>query len=140
MNLPQLIAIYSVIEVAMQPAETVKHFSIAPEPLEFQPGEVIFAQGEIGEVMYGILTGTIEMQVHGKTVETLEAGDVFGEGAIVQDSHTRASTAVAKTYCQLAILDQERFMFAVQNTPMFALEVMRSFSNRLRAFKRQQSN
>ena len=44
---------------------------------------------------------------------------------------TRTYTAIAKTDCQLAFLDRERFLFAVQETPMFALKVMKSYSERL---------
>jgi CRP-like cAMP-binding protein len=36
---------------------------------------------------------------------------------------------------EIAIVDQERFLFAVQETPMFALEVMRSYSDRFRCLK-----
>jgi CRP-like cAMP-binding protein len=43
----------------------------------------------------------------------------------------RTYTAVAKTDCKVAFLDQRRFFFAVQETPMFALEVMKSYSERM---------
>ncbi|GGA16027.1 hypothetical protein CYANOKiyG1_30080 [Okeania sp. KiyG1] len=36
---------------------------------------------------------------------------------------------------KLAYLDQERFLFVVQETPLFALSVIRSYSNRLRKIK-----
>jgi CRP-like cAMP-binding protein len=119
----------------MKPSVSVELFSTIPEPLTFELGETIFTQGTTGEVMYGIISGEIEMQVNGKVVETLVAGDVFGEGALVQEDHSRASTAVAKTPCTLAMIDRERFMFLVQNTPMFALDVILSLSNRLRSLK-----
>ncbi|MGB7414138.1 MAG: hypothetical protein WA902_08005 [Thermosynechococcaceae cyanobacterium] len=45
-------------------------------------------------------------------------------------------TLIATTNGKLAALNQHRFLFAIQNTPMFAIEVMRSYSNRLRQFKR----
>ena len=41
----------------------------------------------------------------------------------------------AKTDSLLAFLDREHFMFAVQQTPMFALEVMKSYSDRLRRLR-----
>ncbi len=45
------------------------------------------------------------------------------------------STAKAKTDCKIAILDQEHFLFDVQETSLFALEVMRSYSDLFRSFK-----
>jgi CRP/FNR family transcriptional regulator, cyclic AMP receptor protein len=62
---------------------------------------------------------------------------VFGEGVLVHPSKMRASTAIARTNCTLACLDEKRFLFAIQNTPMFAVEIMRSFSERLRRLKQQ---
>ncbi|MBD2102846.1 cyclic nucleotide-binding domain-containing protein [Leptolyngbya sp. FACHB-261] len=120
----------------LEPAEVVRIFQRQLEPKLFSAGEVIFEEGQPGDVMYGILEGEVDLVVNGKTVETIKTGDVFGEGALVHQDGLRASTAIAKTDCNLAFLDQKRFLFAVQETPMFALEVMRSFSNRLRHLKR----
>jgi CRP-like cAMP-binding protein len=103
--------------------------------IKFSAGEVIFQRGEHGEEMYGLLSGEVELKVNDQVKETIKAGDVFGEGAIVQPTHTRASTAIAKTDCEIAALDRERFLFAIQETPLFALEVIKSLSDRLRALK-----
>ncbi len=118
----------------LQPAETVKLFEKQPEQT-YTVGQIIFEEGQRGEIMFGILQGEIELWVNGEVVETLIAGDVFGEGALVQPDKTRASTAIAKTDCILATMDQSRFLFAVQQTPMFALEVLKSYSDRLRRMK-----
>ncbi|NWF60755.1 MAG: cyclic nucleotide-binding domain-containing protein [Fischerella sp.] len=115
-------------------AETVRIYKNQPE-MTFYAGQVIFEQGQKGDCMYGILMGEVELHVDGKVVETIEAGDVFGEGALVHPDRNRASTAIAKTDCILASMNKERFLFAVQETPMFALKVMQSFSARLRRLK-----
>jgi len=120
----------------LHPLETIKLFQKHDEsPKKFAAGEVIFDVGERGEVMYGVIEGEVEMYVHEKLIETIQPGDVFGEGALVHLDHKRTSTAVAKTDCILAFLNQERFLFAVENTPVFALEVMRSYSDRFRRLK-----
>ncbi|MFM8309662.1 MAG: cyclic nucleotide-binding protein, partial [Microcystis aeruginosa] len=46
------------------------------------------------------------------------------------------STAIAKTDCKLAYLNQPQFLFAVQETPMFAIKVLRSYSDRFRKLKK----
>ncbi|MFB2892808.1 cyclic nucleotide-binding domain-containing protein [Aerosakkonemataceae cyanobacterium BLCC-F50] len=121
----------------LEPAKTVLIYQKQPGIKEFSPGEVIFEAGEIGTVMYGLLEGVVDLYVGNKVVETIETGDIFGEGALVHESHQRATTAIAKTNCKLAYLDKERFLFAVHETPVFALEIMRSYSNRLRRLKSQ---
>ncbi|MFZ1027900.1 MAG: cyclic nucleotide-binding domain-containing protein [Limnoraphis robusta] len=119
----------------LEPLQSVMIFKKNCEPHKVAAGEVIFSQGEVGHFMYGIIEGEVQFSVDGKNTESLKAGDVFGEGALVNPDHKRRSTATAKTDCVLAILDKERFMFAVQQTPMFALEVMRSYSDRLNALR-----
>ena len=119
----------------LEPARTVKIFQRQSDPLQFSEGDHIFEEGEKGEVMYGILEGNVDLQVNGQIVEAMQTGDVFGEGALVQPSGVRASTAIAKTSCTLAYIDEKRFLFAIQNTPMFAIHVMRSYSSRLRELK-----
>ncbi|NEQ38003.1 MAG: cyclic nucleotide-binding domain-containing protein [Okeania sp. SIO3I5] len=119
----------------LEPAKTVSLFQKQPEQKIFAPGDKIFEDGEEGNIMYGIVEGVVELFVNGQVIETIKTGDVFGEGALVHEDHTRASTAIAKTGCTLAYLDQERFLFAVQETPMFALYVIRSYSDRLRRLK-----
>ena len=119
----------------LEPIQTVKLYQRPPSPQTFAPGKVIFTEGEEGELLYGIIRGEVEMCVNGKVVETIKEGDIFGEGALVHEDHKRASTAIAKTECQLAFLNRVHFLFAVQQTPMFALEVMRSYSDRFRRLK-----
>lgn len=127
-------ALYPVHNQMLKPIETVKIFQTQPEQI-FPAGAVIFEQGEKGQLMYGIIEGEVEMWVNGKFVETITKGDIFGQGALVHEDHLRTSTAKAKTDCQIACLDRTHFLFAVQQTPMFALEVMRSYSDRFRQLK-----
>jgi CRP-like cAMP-binding protein len=117
------------------PAELIKAWQKSGEPLHYRPGEAIFQAGEQGTTLYGILEGTVDLQREGKTVETLTAGDAFGEGAIVQPDHQRFTTAIARTDCTLVSLSRDRFLFALQNSPIFALDIIRSLSDRLRKLK-----
>jgi CRP-like cAMP-binding protein len=49
------------------------------------------------------------------------------------DSSPRSGTAVAVVDTKLAMIDRSKFLFLVQETPMFALQVMSSMAKRLRA-------
>lgn len=119
----------------LEPAQVIELFAQSPDIKTIQAGTVIFTAGDLGDVMYGVVAGEVELRVRDRVVEVITAGDVFGEGALVQVPPLRASTAVARTDCQLAAVDASHFKFLVQETPLFALEVIRSLSNRLRAFK-----
>lgn len=114
----------------LDPVRTLSIFQRQPDPKIFSAGQTVFQEGEPGDFMYGVLEGEIALWVNGKVVETIEPGKVFGIGALVS-SGVRAYTAIAQTDCKLAFLDEKRFLFVVQETPFFALEVMKSYSDRL---------
>lgn len=100
-------------------------------PARFQAGEVIFSEGEKGDKMYVVRTGEVEVERDGKIVETLSAGGIFGEMALI-DGAPRAATARAKTACEVAPITEKSFLFLVHETPFFAIAVMRALADRLR--------
>ena len=72
------------------------------------------------------------MTAGGRVVRTLGPDDVFGELALI-DSVPRSASAVATVDTRLAVIDEHRFLFLVQETPMFALQVMSAMADRLRS-------
>ena len=119
----------------LSPVVTVSIFQKQPDPQAFSAGQVIFEEGQPGDNMYGILEGQIDILVNGKVVETIQTGEVFGVGILVGVKN-RTYTAIAKVDSKLVFLDDKGFLFAVQETPMFAIEVMRSYSERLSRLQR----
>ena len=95
-------------------------------------GTVIFEEGASGTEMFGVVEGEVEVRLANGAVHKLGPGDTFGEMAII-DSSARSGTAVAVTDTKLAVIDEHQFLFLVQETPMFALQVMSSIARRLRA-------
>lgn len=87
--------------------------------------------------MFALMSGEIELRKDDQVVETIHQHDVFGEGALVQPEHNRCTTAIALTECKIAELNRERFLFLLQETPLFSLEIVRSLSSRLRKVKQK---
>ncbi|MEH1781449.1 cyclic nucleotide-binding domain-containing protein [Nostoc sp.] len=119
----------------LSPVVTVSIFQKQPDPKAFSAGQVIFEEGQSGDEMYGILEGEVDILVNGKIVETIETGEIFGAGVLVGVKN-RTYSAIAKVDSKLGFLDREGFLFAVQETPMFALQVMKSYSERLSRLQR----
>lgn len=115
----------------LEPAHTVEIFQKQPDLRTLKAGDAVYHEGDTADYMYGIIEGEVEMVKHGKVYETLKPGAVFGVGGILGVG-PRQSNAIAKTHCKLAYLEEKHFLFVVQETPMFAIEVMRNYSNRLR--------
>lgn len=115
----------------LDPTEVIELFFQHLETDNISAGEVIFKEGEKGDRMFALIKGEVELFINNKVVETIHEHDVFGEGALVQLNHTRFTTAITKTDCQIAQLNREKFLFLLQETPLFALEIVRSLSHRL---------
>jgi CRP/FNR family transcriptional regulator, cyclic AMP receptor protein len=92
----------------------------------------VFNQGDEAEQMYVVLDGAIDIIIGGKPVGTAEPGETFGEMALIDQSR-RSGTAVAKSDCRLVPIDRRRFLFMVTETPNFALQLMGTLAERLRA-------
>jgi len=111
----------------------------------FEAGTVIFAEGDRADSMYVVkkgdtvllelpavtLDGELDVGVGSNLLEVIGPGGIIGEMALI-DRNTRSATAVAKSTCRLALVDEKRFQFMVHETPYFALHVMRVMAERLR--------
>ena len=110
---------------------TIDMFRHSTDCVSFTAGQVIFRKDDPGLVMYAVTEGEVEIISTGKVILSIGPGGIFGEMALI-DEAPRSATAVAKTPCKLVPIDKKRFTFLVQQTPFFALSVMRIMSERLR--------
>jgi len=97
----------------------------------FKAGETIFHEGEEGNELFIIRSGGVRISVDGRTLDELRENDLFGEMALV-DNSPRAATATALTDVELIPIGEKQFLFLVDETPYFALTVMRIMADRLR--------
>jgi len=106
------------------------------EVIDVEAGALIFRAGEAGDCMFGLLDGTVELTWNDdNSQERIQAGDVFGAGALVTPDHRRFGNARAVTACRVLVMNREKFLFAVQESPMFAIELLGSIDQRLRQLK-----
>ena len=99
-------------------------------------GETVFAAGDRGPEMFGVISGAIELRKGDRILTKLGEGDTFGEMAIISDA-PRSLTAVATEDSVLAVIDEKTFLYLVHETPMFAIQVMRSMADRIRELDEQ---
>jgi CRP-like cAMP-binding protein len=97
----------------------------------FAAGAVIFREGDPGDFMYIVKNGEVEIRVHDRTVDVLKPDAFFGEMSLI-DAEPRSATAIAKTDCVLEPVNQRRFAFMVQQTPYFAMRMLKAMSHLVR--------
>lgn len=113
----------------MMPIEIFSHNTAK---IRIQAGQALFREGDEGNQMYVLETGSAEVIVQNRVVEALEHGSIVGEMGLVSPGPHSASV-IAKTDCEFVAVDEKRFQFLVQQTPYFAIQVMRLMAERLRA-------
>jgi CRP-like cAMP-binding protein len=102
----------------------------------YAPGEVVFAEGDTGREMYGVVSGIIELSHNGSPIVQIGPEGTFGELAII-DHAPRSLTATAVEPSQVAFIDEKTFLYLVTETPTFALSVMRALAARIRQINEQ---
>ncbi len=94
-------------------------------------GHVIFRQDDVPKVMYGILEGELEVLIGDRVIDRVGPGGIVGELALI-DHKPRSATVRAATEAKLVRIDQRRFLFLIQETPYFAINVMKVMAERMR--------
>jgi CRP-like cAMP-binding protein len=99
-------------------------------------GELIFAEGSKGDLMYVLLEGAVELRKkvgRAETVlKTVEApNDFFGEMALI-DGRPRSATATAARQSRLLVVDGPTFENMIVTNGKFALKIIKVLSERIR--------
>jgi CRP/FNR family transcriptional regulator, cyclic AMP receptor protein len=107
-------------------------FSEETIAITFEAGRELFKKGDPGHDLYVVKSGEVQIVDGNHVLETVSAGGIIGEMALV-DGSPRSATARAVTESVVIPIDERRFLFLVQQTPFFAIRMMRLMSRRLRA-------
>lgn len=97
--------------------------------VSYTAGDVIFNAGELGEQMYGVLEGRVQVVRNDLVLDTVETGGILGEEVMIGEK-AYTTSAIAITDCTLSAMDKHQFLFLVQETPTFATQVMKAMSER----------
>jgi CRP/FNR family transcriptional regulator, cyclic AMP receptor protein len=102
--------------------------------VEYQPGDVLFREGDAADVMYVIQAGEIEIRRKmgdaERVLAVLPAGEFFGEMAILT-GRPRSATAVAKRQSRLLVIEAGTFEAMLRGKTEIALRIIRSLADRL---------
>jgi len=102
----------------------------------FEPGQVIFKEGEQGSEMFIIIQGEVEIRKRtsmetARTLSTFKPGDVFGEMAIIEKK-PRSATAIATKASRMLVMNEPLFLAMIERNPDFARKMILVLSERIR--------
>ena len=101
-------------------------------------GNEVFQRGDTGACMYIVQSGTIEMVIGDKVIETVGANEAIGFMSMI-DTQPRSSTARVKEDCELSVIDVRTFRFMVDEVPNFAMYIMGVLARRIRGMSQVMS-
>lgn len=107
-------------------------FGHEADTVNFAAGENILRCGECSELMYVVIDGEAEVRLGDEVIYVAGPGALLGELSLI-DRGPASADVVAKTACRMVPIDEHRFHFLMQQTPNFALDVMKVIACRLRA-------
>ncbi len=102
-----------------------------PTIVRKRAGESVVEQGEKGNFMFIVESGTAQIKYQDQVLESASAGDIIGEMALI-DSAPRSASVIAESDCTLIPISKWRFLHLVRKDPEFSLHVMQVMNRRLR--------
>ncbi len=98
--------------LARLPEPIIERLARALVPVEVVAGDVVIRQGDAGDRVYVVESGTVEVTRDGRHIAELGPGEVFGEIALLRDV-PRTATVTAITDVVLQSLERSEFLPAV---------------------------
>lgn len=103
----------------------------------YHAGEIIVYYGEVGSVLYIVVSGGVNIYLPGEdsrrvSLKDISHGEYFGELALF-DNQPRSASALATTDVEVLELTQATLLYYVERHPHVAIALLHTLSNRLRA-------
>jgi CRP-like cAMP-binding protein len=98
--------------------------------LTCRAGEALIKQGELGNEMFILLSGAVEVRAgdeNGRPIARFDRGDIFGEVAFLSEVE-RSATVVALSYIQVLVLTQKLLLKLMKTMPEIACKMQFALS------------
>ena len=118
----------------MPPAHAERLLSAGRE-VRFEPGEIIFREGDEADGLYLLTAGAVRLWASGEGEETMLSvahdDDIFGEMGVL-DGQPRSATATANSLSVAYFLPSEPFLDALQISNLVCMKMLAYMTQRLR--------
>jgi zinc transporter ZupT len=106
------------------PPEEIAKLVPSIELLEYPRGTVVFAEGDLGDALYLIDSGSVDMKDEaGETIATLRPGTAFGEMELLSDSPCIATYVIGSDDTALYRIQRADFDRLIEASPVTRMRV-----------------
>lgn len=110
----------------------LERLGMLTDEVDVPAGKVLIRQGELGDDMMVIVSGTVTVERDGARINALKPGEFFGEIALF-DRGPRTATVTADAPCRLLVINHRDFHALMDEFPEVAAEVLVTLAHRLRS-------
>ena len=103
---------------------------------QIRGGTQLLVEGESGDEMFVLLTGSATVQRGGRKLARVGSGDAVGELAILSKA-PRNATVTTNADCDVAVISRRHVRRMVEEAPGFSLKLLEALANRIRDLDRK---
>jgi CRP-like cAMP-binding protein len=100
--------------------------------LRYSSGATILKKGDPGNLMYVVLEGAVAVSIDDAALSRIEAGGLFGEMALL-DQSPRMASVIAETDCELLAINRAVFLNLMKADPSFGTALLSAVAERVRS-------
>jgi CRP/FNR family transcriptional regulator, cyclic AMP receptor protein len=104
--------------------------ALLADEIDLREGKELTRQGAPGREFFVLLEGTAVVRKSGRKVDSLKAGDFFGEIALVART-PRTATVVATSPVRALVVTDRSFRQLLEQSPQIKTKVMEAMAERL---------
>ena len=112
-------------------AENLSRLAAIADESSWPSGSVVFREGDAGDALYVVLSGSVRIVKEGVEIATLRKGSCFGEMAVL-DGAPRSADAAVSDEAVLLRISSEEFYEALAEDPRLMQNVIAVLTRRLR--------
>jgi YihY family inner membrane protein len=99
---------------------------------EYDAGTVLFKQGEMGDRMFYLLSGSVRVMGDQGILRIMKQGEYFGEMSMLLDSPRTATVTVAEEGARLIVLSRKNFELILRDNPEIVFSILKEMTSRLK--------
>ena len=106
--------------------------AVLADEIDLAAGKVLTTEGEPGREFFVLIEGSADVRRKGRKVNTMNAGDFFGEIALVSD-RPRTATVTTASPVRLLVVTDRAFRELMRKVPSIQGKVLAALAERLPA-------
>ncbi|MCX5811510.1 MAG: YihY/virulence factor BrkB family protein [Proteobacteria bacterium] len=94
--------------------------------------DIVFTEGEHGDVMFFIVSGTVSISRKNQIIRTMKRGDYFGEMSMLLNAPRTATVITLEDNTRIVVISQENFETILKESPEVVLTILKEMTLRLK--------